>query len=490
MRRSIFVFALACGCGPQFIDVAEGDKRAATPERVASVYSVNEDLTVITWLAATLPDELPGDFELIAGERSWPWIEVAVQASSRGGSAWAALVPGRIALASLRYTPPAPSRPALYSLSAEGAEGAVALSAAFAADTRSIDLAVTDPFAEVGDVQLARAFVVDLRDPACGDVLARAEIQGLGSLTASSLSADGQYCATLDSGAAHLRVALATHPELETYEHAYRPPLRTSRVVVLPVFNLELPDASRCQATIAGLAAAIAETASSLDGAAVTTTLVSPPAPTDGSCRHTDDALVDDALLDERLGGLFGSPDATAVLVYVDNLGAPLSAALVGALAEARRWAERRSGLLQLATLAPPVVWASLPFDATATWTYSEDPGLPALADSLLRALVPYRAYVHDAHELVPFFAEGTPAFLGYKVCAASRPIAVRNDVGAPYVPMDDAAAGYWVELPSAWMPAGSFSPVAVQARLEACSRFCAQAGENWSTASGCGNTP
>ncbi len=485
-RRALLAW-MALGAACADLELVDPARARLEPHHVALTYSTNEDLTAVRWRSDAAPVEPP---ELLVGDGWVPYSELAAEVRSSADFTWAALLPGRHDAPRLRVATEHGHR-LTFRLEADLVEAALTFDAALGADNLSVEVSLEDPFAQ-GPLPIERDFEVVVRESGCTSPVVSAEVSGSATVGLPELLPDttgAGACAELASGAAHFSVPLFLHPELEHSALVHMPPTVFGKVVVLPAMNLELPDATQCQALRQALHDSLAAVVDEVAPGGVVAATVSPPLGTDGACHHQGSGWLDWWAYDMAFGPHAGDPDITLILVYVDNLNLALSPEAQLELDYYTQWSTWFGSSFHAAALATPAVSGSYPFVWSEGWTYAADPELPGRLADLTRAVVPLWRWAETSAPWQPLFPGVTLTGVGLKLCATNASLELDPWNGV-FTPLGGGSPSFRVWLPVGWSPAALLVQAPVTADLELCRRYCTLAAAAWTDAPECWSTP
>jgi len=475
--RALLLLTLV-SCGEIYSDPRTAELWTARPRALQAIYSKNENVTgIVFYTYQTLPFPL-GAIEVEVDDEFLPLSQFAVPVAGeqnvvRNG----AILPGKHEKPRLRFRLHSPDR--TYDLDVQTAFSSATLDfvAEFTPNDAAVSIAIRDPFIDFELGRLLRDFTLSVRDETCATSLVDATTtEVVSALPAPTpLSVEGRYCARVSTARTLLDVPIVTRPIFVHTASTYVPPPIVAPAVVVPVFDLEIPDEARCHTLVMLLQGVIAASAQEL-GASITTP-IELSAGVDGSpdCRHRDDVVLDPNAYRARVQGLIDVDTPPRVLmVIVSNVEASIGPPLQESLYQASTFTEGYETVLDVALLGTESAAASFPFLQTKPWTFALDPQLKETLRSVLSAVLPYRRYEHPADMLIPFFSMPPAAdWFGFKVCSSTlalEPTVTFNPYASP-----DPAAGYRFMLTTEFQPNFAFLPVTQVADLEICTAYCAQ---------------
>jgi hypothetical protein len=319
---------------------------------------------------------------------------------------------------------------------------------------------------------------------------------------------DGHYCGRVrpeaaDHGPRASFVApFDAFPETFRQELHWAPPRETAPVVWRFVADLQIADPARCDKvsqTVHDLfAAAFAAAGNAHELQRVD---LAPGCHQDPGRALDGAGLADDAK--SYLASTSSNQWQRPVLVYVNNLDAPLPQSLVDSLDVYRGSFSGKTVPLDLA-LATDATFLSTGWDVPLQFAAIEDPQLAQTIQAAVMANLPVTTELHDDADILPLMPPDTvtaEAGHPWKLCQASPAIQRMDGV----FPIDDsdltplihaqAPPGFMVTLPpKILVPAALFAPDDVLVRWEICRRWCDHAftdesgavRPNWSTTPAC----
>ena len=462
-------------------------EEAMAPRDLEMRYSANEDLTGVVWTADRDAEPEIAVLEVILDGVTHPIAEYVATATREDELlAFGLIIPGHPGIVDLRLVDPRPEHSRSFRAVANYEQYDLGVTVTFAENNRSLSAEIVDPFHGFVAGDLRRELVLRLLDSTCRTELAAATIDGSSAQidTLGLLGDDDVYCAGVEGGGRRVDSMVQARPEVAYRDEAYDAPVQTSRVVVVPVLDLVVPDAVRCAAVQQNIIDAISQGALAIAQDAVVTAPIAPLPDAYGydegdstnECRQTPNPYLPVDELVSRALDLLQQPGSAAVLVlYFQDIDTALPSTLTDSFRSATTWAQSQGGELQVASIGPDAATSSFEFVASDLWTYADDPELGDRIRNLMQALLPYRRCTHDPEDMVPLFADGSAAgFLGYKVCQATPSVYLLGDIGLPYVPLSaNGEAGYWVSFPTGYQSQLVFTPPVSTLSAELCWRYC-----------------
>lgn len=237
-----------------------------------------------------------------------------------------------------------------------------------------------------------------------------------------------------EGGAEVAARTITARAEVTSFRHTYTPPVESSPLVFLPMFDLELPNAERCAQAQDLVRSALLDAATDIaagagDGAEI---LALPPlqiAVDDGvPCRQRNDrqfaaaSLVRD--IRAAVADAFGPDRAVRVLlVYATNLDLAMPPALDASFAGLDFEIGLGGGPVDvfLFAIAPERATANLEADRQIGWVATEEPSFRSSITDVLSSIWPFRTTIHTDRTVVPLVAEEDRSrFALYRVCMNS----------------------------------------------------------------------
>lgn len=305
----------------------------------------------------------------------------------------------------------------------------------------------------------------------------------------------GRYCVTLqpvaDDGQASVKIAVEafTHPVLESVNHRYVAAHEVAPVYLQLIVDLEIPNAARCEATVAKVQERLTPLLRHGPGGGHAFEPVW-LAQTDGvKCRQNPSAQLDVPALAERLKqyahqhapGRYG---AVVLVVYLSNLALPASGELRRALTDL-------SDAFHGEPRAQAGVWvmSSSSFELEgidgffhSAWTTPFDKAFEDLVKGFDEQFFPMRSSLHGTQDRIELATSGSVGGTDvlFKLCSATPEVRLMRgdarvsptEIVSPVLPGDPIAfmvdLGHAIRIPaSAWK-----DPVAT-VRYELCRRWC-----------------
>lgn len=505
-RTSWSAFAVALALAGTSCGTIHFIRSPYTPWSVLVTYSLQEDLSIVSWNLGAPIDPQAVRFELLLDGR-WQPLSFDAAPYPAGsfecaeGTCYRYTIPGRYQppgdLLLLRSIHPLfgllPAEPA----AVQDRATTLAFAPHFQPGNGVISFDVDDFLAPLGTA-LRRHFdwrvegsTGDCRNSTAGPDGTtdgdREEAAYRGALTDA-----GRYCATLRPRAKHgtpvaVWAVLLTHPILVSTKSLFTPPVEVAPVLYQVVYDLEIPNVDRCNATLATLDKTLALLGARWSvGHAFETIVLSEGAGT--RCRQALDRRLSAAALAESIkahvAAHVAEPHGTrVVVVYVNNLVLPLPPSLHEELVQLRDSLRQdpRTGA-ELWAIAPQEVLADLDWDRPIGWTRPDDKAFHDVIAAAAKAQLPFKTAVHEPDDLVPYVEQNLAATTGglLKICS-STPAVQRVLDGQPVPdgrltqPLGtDHELRYRVDLPPQLLvPNATYADTPVAVRYEACTRWC-----------------
>lgn len=250
-------------------------------------------------------------------------------------------------------------------------------------------------------------------------------------------------------GAAVAATTVTARAEVVSFRHMYRPPVESSPLVFLPMFDLELPNAERCSEAQNLVQSALIEAATDIassngDGAEVLALPALQIAVDDGvPCRQRNDRLFSPASLVQDIqaavADAFG-PDrkVRVMLVYAANLDLAMPPSLEASFTGLRIGDEigNASVELFLFAIAPERAIASLQANRQIGWVATEEPSFRTTITDVLGNIWPFRTTIHTDRTVVPLVEEeDRDRFELYRICMNSVTALPVTPLGATVEP-------------------------------------------------------
>ena len=293
--------------------------------------------------------------------------------------------------------------------------------------------------------------------------------------------------------------------EVYRFRHVYTPPIEQSPMVFLPMFDLEIPNPTRCEEAEGLVQSAILDAATEISERTGAQILALPPlelAEVDQvACRQanlrTFDAAAVVARARDAIEARFGDRPVRILWIYVQNLDLALPEALEQAFLRLRAGVRDTTAHVDfLFALAPNVVQDQLQADRHLAWVATEEPQFRGAIGGLLAGMWPFTTVLHDLEAVISLAPRHeTARFSAYRICRASDAVRPTGaPVGAPGVLRpDDAGPGFRVTLPDQWLlPAAEIARPTVVVDWEGCAAYCDRPGPGqdprlpWTAAPGC----
>jgi hypothetical protein len=500
-----------------------------TPQNLSMRYSPDEDLSVLRWQITATGDDMTGTtFDLLQSDGSWKPIQFGAAPYASGtypcnGLTCAQLVlRGRYPFDVGGLSPVRAHSPdgfvvpgMIIRQSALQIRPSLTVSAVFAADNLSVDVAIADLLFEGGP--LARHFAMavwpqgsgECTQPLSPDVLVAGTTAN--APVAQPLTPEGRYCAavhgTPDDGGRFLRVGAAalSHPETIAGVKNYQPASEQAPVLLQLILDLAIADPTRCQQvrdTLLSTLRAACNTAAT--GGSFHEFALIDLAP---NCQRTDSRGFDPVGLADSIKQYVRQNvtqvNNRVVLFYANNLASPVPSTLNDELAQLPMMfvgdARVRTYYWSMTAAGATM---NVAFDLPGVWTAIEDPTFMTSIQMAAAANLPFMTQLHDDNTMIELLdpqmvQTERGGFL--KICTATPPVQLAtggtpqttNDVG-----IDPAAPpGFFVQLPpKITVPHQSFASDDVIVRWEICRRWCDHpfktdtgiAGDSWRSSSEC----
>ncbi|MCB9646058.1 MAG: hypothetical protein H6730_05580 [Deltaproteobacteria bacterium] len=280
--------------------------------------------------------------------------------------------------------------------------------------------------------------------------------------------------------------SVGARAEVERFRHVYTPPLEEAPLVFLPIFDLEIPNAARCEEAEGLVQSAIVDAAARISEATGAPVLALEPleiAEVDQvACRQANERDFDPDVLVARanaaIQAAFGDQRVRILWIYVQNLDLYLPEPLLNSLRQLRSIVRNTTahGDFMFA-ISPERVQDQLEPDRQLLWLASEEPLFRASIRSTLTAMWPFTTLQHARTTVVHMTSEGEAArFEAYRSCVTSDPVELlgtpvgRQGARRP----DEGGPSYTVALPDQWLvPSGELVRPTVVVEWEACRAYC-----------------
>ena len=290
------------------------------------------------------------------------------------------------------------------------------------------------------------------------------------------------------SGPAVARATVPARALISDFRHVYTPPVETSPLVFLPIFDLEIPGEARCREAQSLVETAVREAANQIaargGGLEV---LALPPlevALAGGvPCRQSNLRAFSAAALYDRVERtvteVYGrSRRVRVVFIYATNLDLDAPAGLVTSFEVLRELFRGSEQLRELVlAVAPDRATRSIYMDRQLPWLATEEPTFRAAIADILSSVWPFRTVLHSAATVVPLLqAEERAAFPAYRVCASTGQVVPLGEPLGLGGALRVGAAGpaYQVSLPAQILEAASsFQLPSVLVEWQGCAGLC-----------------
>lgn len=286
---------------------------------------------------------------------------------------------------------------------------------------------------------------------------------------------------------AGVRPSAQTVWEVQTYV----PPVEDTPIIYGVLFDLEIPNAARCEQVKSGIATALSETFQ----ARGTTTLLDIYTPRDtlngaslSGCeqRAQQDYPIADMMQAARLAARQASPvDVRVVWIYVNNVNVPPSQRLVEQFLILKNSAGLDYEVFTWGIGTNPVISAEEMWDITMGWRAIEDDTLLKDIRSIARVNLPFRTMQHDGRTQVQILAP-VGEVKAVKICTASpfkivemgvqtSPLRIYLTDSDSFVPWEEGVGVFYrVEIePQILVPYTSYIRHELLVTLEFCTDFC-----------------
>lgn len=374
-----------------------------------------------------------------------------------------------------------------------------------AENTRAQILLARDPIgarlaseaAVFGLVPFERTFEVNLTPGACGPTsgatfatLSRFPAEVEARFDESQLACVALRPALPPEGPVVATRTLAARAVARRFQHTYDPPVVPAPLVALLLFDLEIPNPSRCLRTEEDLEATVTELALSIaesDGRGAQVVALPPVELADAGgarCRQRQGPSLSPASLAasvlEALDRAVGLGTPTRILiVYANNLAIE-SPGLASALPLFREALAAEGVGTYLLAIAPETTPAGLGADDRLPWVSTLEPAFRNNLAAALGRAWPFVSVSHTPSTVVPLAdPEMARGLAAYRVCRSEPRVSPR---GRPtgrnaWVP-GAAGPSYTVALPpQALVPAFAFVRPTVEVRWEGCYALCERPG-------------
>lgn len=474
-RCSLCVTLVLAGCGLSVVDLRGADKLAAMPTRASGVRSENEGATAVALFSPATPPadvgaleiaQTDGEYVAIADYSPVSGIVALSGPSGHTGTRHrtAFVLPDRLDALFWRLVPNV-GEGMLASGPGPATGGVFAIEAVVGGDNASVSVKIDDPFTRLEGGRLVRDYTLTMDGAA-------STTSDLETVLPFAPNEDGHHTFSVATDYVTLTRELYERPTVERAVLKVPFAYDTAPVVVLPVFDVDLPVLERCQAFEATAIAAIEGAAKRASPSAN----VRPPLKKSNDCRPIGDAISWQAIY-TSLGEALG-PDVIPLVVFVSN-----AAAIDPNVASAMFYA-RNVGKLEVVALTVPQMDPAAGPIAEDRWTYAADPALPGKLDALVSKVVPFRRYVQP--QATTPLAQSFAGVQAMRVCGVSNGELVPPLSSAPQPP-PASPLGVRYEKHSDWLPAFAFGSGGATVVLELCRRFCSsRPQESWLDRGGC----
>jgi hypothetical protein len=476
-RSELSILALLAACGPlPVVDARGGEKVDAMPSRAAAIRSDNEGLTAVAlYSRGPLSPEL-GAIEVAGTDGVYSPIAAydGDEAAVAAGVRRALIVPELLDRVFWRLVP-ALGRGTLSAGGTEVKPGRFDFRAAFSQDNSLLTVTIADPFAALEGGRIERAYHL---------TVAGAEITTRALSTTVSISAldpSGRVRVAAATDRVSLAADVYAHPLVERVAATLPYRYVESRVIVVPIFDVDIPVLSRCEAFEALVLETIGEAAKRASPGAE----LRPTVKEASDCRPLG-ATFSTFSLSQALGESLGDPTVVPLLVLVSN-AAMLSASNLQVIADARQIVAQAGGRLEAVVLGNgPFAASPGTFLAEDAWTYAFDPELPARLDALVSKAVPFRRYVHSIAELMPV-RDSFDGVVAMRLCSLTEGVVLFPARAEGVVPPPGGPLHASMAKVTDFLPAFAFGAGTAQVVMELCRAYCGPRPEaSWFDAGGC----
>jgi hypothetical protein len=289
-------------------------------------------------------------------------------------------------------------------------------------------------------------------------------------------------------------VAFTTVPgraQIVKSRHVYVAPTETSPLVFLPVFDLELPSASRCEEAQALVRSAILDAATAIAAGEIGSEILELDAlqlaVADGvPCRQANDRTFSapsvENLINDRIDTDLGPERLARVLVvYAANLDLNMPQSLADAFNDLRnRFAvEASNRRMFILGIAPERATSLIQVERQLAWIATEEPTFRETITGVLESVWPFRTTLHnDVATIVPLVTSGELGrYRAYRICASSLavfPTGAALDQNPGIFAPDPTGPAYRVDLAEQTLVERSlFVGTSVEVDWEGCEALC-----------------